>query len=426
MNATPVRVLHASASDLDGGASRAAFRLHRALSAAGVESTMIVDRRLSNDAQVCGPSNRVVDLINRVRRKLDPLPDKLLGPRREGVRSTNWIPGFQAQRIATFAPDLVNLHWICAGLLSIGQIGRLRRPVVWTMHDMWAFCGAEHYPPSIDEDRWRNGYHRTNRGRHEGGLDTDRWIWHWKRSAWSQDISVVAPSSWLAETARGSALFSNSRTWIIPNPVPLETFRPTARRTARQQLRLPDASTLVLFGAMGGTRDPRKGWDLLQSALLLLSSQFLNVQAVIIGQDAPRVQPRIGVPLHWFGHVDDDRQLALLYSACDVTVVPSRRENLPQLATEAQAAGCPVVAFRIGGVPDAVEHKITGYLAEPFEVEDLAAGIEWVVSDEVRQLTLRAEARYRAERLWADNVIASQYLNVYQEVLAGSRPGSQR
>jgi len=117
------------------------------------------------------------------------------------------------------------------------------------------------------------------------------------------------------------------------------------------------------------------------------------------------------------GHLHDDTTLALLYSAADVTVVPSRQDNLPQSGTEAQTCGCPVVAFNVAGLPDVVEDGTTGYLAEAYSSEDLAKGIAWVLEDAERRAQLGGQARERALRLWSPDVVVPQYVEVYQAAI---------
>jgi glycosyltransferase involved in cell wall biosynthesis len=167
---------------------------------------------------------------------------------------------------------------------------------------------------------------------------------------------------------------------------------------------------------MGGSRDPRKGFDLLQQALLRLREQRApdDILCVILGQEKPAQPPDIGFPARWLGQLHDDAALALAYNAADVTIVPSRLDNLPQTGTEAQACGCPVVAFHTGGLPDIVEHETTGYLASPFDTESLARGIAWVLEDPARRDRLAAGARARALQLWSCDSVVPRYLDVYR------------
>jgi glycosyltransferase involved in cell wall biosynthesis len=131
----------------------------------------------------------------------------------------------------------------------------------------------------------------------------------------------------------------------------------------------------------------------------------------------PKVKLDLGFPIHFMGHLHDDVSLRLLYSAADSVVIPSRQDNLPNVGVEAHACATPVVAFDVGGLPDIVEHGKTGYLAKAFDTTDMAAGLKWVLEDEIRHLDLRAAARRRAERLWSYEAVAPQYMAVYAEAI---------
>jgi glycosyltransferase involved in cell wall biosynthesis len=205
---------------------------------------------------------------------------------------------------------------------------------------------------------------------------------------------------------------------VIPNTLDCRQFQPWPKPLAREVLGLPPHAILVLFGAMRGGSDFIKGWDLLQSALASLASEHIGVNGVIFGQSEPVNPPNLGLPLHWMGHLNDDATLALLYSAADVMMVPSRQEAFGQTGSEAQACGCPVVAFNCTGLQDIVEHRVTGYLATPYDSVDLANGIKWVIENKDRHESLSSAARERALRLWAPEVVIPSYKAIYEDVLA--------
>jgi glycosyltransferase involved in cell wall biosynthesis len=233
-------------------------------------------------------------------------------------------------------------------------------------------------------------------------------------------MTLIAPTRWLADCVRASALMHDWPVHVIPNPLDTTLFTPVARETARHLLGIPQQQPVILFSAMGGSRDPRKGFGLLREALLRLREQRVtdDILCVILGQEEPAQRPDIGFPARWLGQLHDDTALALAYNAADITIVPSRLDNLPQTGTEAQACGCPVVAFDTGGLPDIVEHETTGYLASPFDTEDLARGIAWVLEDPARRDRLSSGARARAERLWSYDTVVPRYLDVYRSLIA--------
>jgi glycosyltransferase involved in cell wall biosynthesis len=416
--ASAMRPLIVSKSDLAGGAARAAHRLHCALVAAQVESTMLVGSRGSEDRRVQGPATSLQRLSAKIPAVLDNLPAMMQQSTNPINRSPAWTGSVSARRINALDADVINLHWTCGGFLSIEEIGRITKPLVWTLHDMWAFCGAENYAADDQKARFRSGYDRSNRSPSDKGVDIDRWAWSRKQRSWRHPFRIVTPSRWLADCVRDSALMRDWPVSVIPNPLDTEVFKPYPKNEARKLLQLPEDAKLVLFGALKGGSDPRKGWDLLQPALARAGQRIPGLQGVIFGQGEPHSPPELGLPLHWLGHINDDNKLAQLYSAVDVTVVPSRQENLPQVGTEAQACGCPVVAFNTAGLPDVVEHMHTGYLAQAFSIDDLAKGIAWVLQDAALHADLSESARERARRFWSPKVVVPQYLEVYRQAIS--------
>ena len=400
-----MKVLQINHSDINGGAARAAYRIHRALRDAGVDSTMWVNFAAAGDWTVEGPSSKWGKAIGWVRPQLGGLLRKTMRTQNPIIHSPAILPSNWVKRINASDADVVHLHWVQGEMLSIADIGRIQKPIAWTLHDMWAFCGAEHY---TEEFRWREGYQRDNRPAYESGFDLNRWTWQRKRNHWQRPMHIVTPSTWLGGYVRDSALMRDWPVTVVPNCLDSTRWAPLEQNPARDLLGLPRDVPLLLFGAMGGGRDPRKGFDLLSGALEHLYGEMPGLELAIFGQLAPRNPPDLGFPIHYIGHLHDDLSLRALYSAADALVVPSRQDNLPNTAVEAQACGTPVVAFHIGGLSDIVEHQHTGYLANAFDVVDLAAGISWVLGADLRQAS-----RERAVARFSNAVVAERYRAIY-------------
>jgi glycosyltransferase involved in cell wall biosynthesis len=418
-----MKVIHLNHSDINGGAARAAYRIHHALRDAGVDSTLWVNVASAGDWTVEGPASKWSKAMGRIRPQLGGLLRKALRTENPIIHSPAILPSNYVKRVNESDADVVHLHWVQGEMLSITDIGRIEKPIVWTLHDMWAFCGAEHY---TEEFCWREGYRRDNRPAHESGLDLNRWTWERKRKHWTQPMQIVTPSRWLANCVRESALMCDWPVSVIPNCLDTERWKPMEQALARELLGLPADAPLLLFGAMGGGRDPRKGFDLLTAALGHLRGEIPGLELVVFGQLAPLNPPDLGFPIHYTGHLHDDLSLRALYSAADALMVPSRQDNLPNTAVEAQACGTPVVAFDIGGLPDIVEHQRTGYLAKAFETEDLAAGIRWVLGGGAprflqnhammaKKMNMVALSRERAVAQFSNAVVAEKYRAVYEE-----------
>ncbi len=410
--ASPLKILQLNHSDINGGAARAAYRIHHALRSSGIDSQMLVNVAASGDWTVQGPTTKWAKAIGRIRSQLAKPLRQLLRTGNPIIHSPAVLPSRWPERINTSDADVVHLHWVQGEMLSIADIGRIRKPIVWTLHDMWAFCGAEHL---AWDNRWCDGYRRDNRPPHESGFDLNRHTWQRKRKHWRRPLQVVCPSQWLADCVRASALMHEWPVAVVPNPIDPGRWQPIDQRLARQLMGLPQDCPLLLFGAMGGGNEPHKGIDLLLAALALLRSKpsLQSLQLVLFGQLAPQSPPKLGFPVHYTGHLHDDLSLRALYSAADAMVIPSRQDNLPNTGLEAHACGKPVVAFNTGGLADIVVDRVTGALAQPFEPESLAAAISWVLEDPTRRRALGAAARERAERLWSPARVARLYADEY-------------
>ena len=409
-----------STSDISGGAFRAAYRLHTGLQMIGVDSRMLVQHKKSDDPTVVGPSSKIAKAIARTFPTLDRLP--LYGyPKRDPATwSIGWIPRPLEQSLAKLRPDVINLHWIGGGFVPIALLRRLSQPIIWTLHDMWAFTGGCHYDQECG--RYQDTCGACPQLGSHTQFDLSRMTYKHKQRSWQGiEITVVAISHWLASCAKASSLFRHQRIEVIPNGLDLTQYKPLPQHIARDMLALPQDKQLVLFGALSSTSDRRKGFHLLQPALQQLASQGWgsHTEAVVFGASRPEHVPDLGMAVHYTGHLYDDVSLALLYSAADVFVAPSLQEAFGQVATESMACGTPVVAFDGTGLADIVEHEQNGYLAQPYVVEDLAQGMAWVLGDAERWQRLSRRARAKVEQEFALERQGAAYRRLYGEVAGG-------
>jgi glycosyltransferase involved in cell wall biosynthesis len=328
------------------------------------------------------------------------------------------MPTLIGRRIAQINPDVINLHWVSDGFVPIHAIQQFKKPIVWSLHDQWPLTGGCHYDQECGRYQRRCGDCPLlgSKSRYDISYLTllaKRLFWR------NADITIVALSNWLAECARKSSLFYDRRIEIIPNGVDLSRFKPISKDIARNILDLPPQKKLILFGAMNSAKDRRKGFHLLQPALQQLAVQGTerNAEAVIFGARQPDHVPDVGMHIHYTGQLHDEVSLALLYAAADVFVAPSLQDNLPNTVMEALACGTPCVGFNIGGIPDMIEHQQNGYLAQPFETDDLARGIAWVLEDEERHRRLSQRAREKVVQEFSIERQARAYLKLYEEVV---------
>lgn len=404
-------VLHITYDACNGGAGRAARRIHTAVLQVGVDSTLHSARPDRGQRGTMTAWTR--RLSSGLRARADVAVNALLSTPSASPRWTAAVPSAWAKTINASPCDLVHLHWVCGGMMSIEDIGRIRKPIVWTMHDMWAFCGSENI---AFDDRYVSGYRRDTRPPQESGVDLNAWAWRRKQRAWRTPARIVAPSRWMESCVSRSALMAGWPVSVVPNPIDTDVWSPRPRDRSRHTLGLgPDERVLCVAG-IDGAVSPHKGYDLLLDALHLAAAT-VPVTVLVIGHTGSW-QPRVaGVSFRFLGLVNDDALLRDSFCAADAMIVPSRIDNLPNTAVEAASCGIPVVAFDVGGLPDIVVHRVTGYLARPFDVADLACGIDWVLTGSAPADVARA-ARAHAEETFSMARVGALYRDVYDAVLA--------
>ncbi|MCP2728632.1 glycosyltransferase family 4 protein [Limnofasciculus baicalensis] len=413
-----MKVLLINTYDIEGGAARAAYRLHQGLERIGVTSQMLVQEKFSNDAKVIAPKTKFAEGIAKMRQTFGAFPTKFYPQRDSATFSNQWLPDTIAPQVTKLNPDIINLHWINSSYMQIETLAKLKPPLVWSLHDMWAFTGGCHY--NQDCDRYTISCGACPQLGSTKDWDISRWVWQRKTKAWKNlNLTVVALSSWLAKCARESSLFKDLRIEVIPNGIDPNRYRPINRQIARQVLNLPQDKQLILFGSLKATSDKRKGFHLLQPALQELSKSgwYDRLELVIFGAERPENPPEFGFNAHYLGTLSDDLSLALVYSAADVFVLPSVQDNLPNTIMEAIACGTPCVAFNIGGMPDMIEHEQNGYLAQAYKTEDLARGIAWVLENEERHQKLSFRAREKVEQEFTMEIQASRYVSLFTQIL---------
>lgn len=414
-------ILQISEYDDYGGAARASYRIHQSLLHVGINSFFRVANKNTNDKTVSDwRKQSFFDLIKERNHK-----------RRQIVIKRKWKPALNEyycfgefglnilDEINESDADIVHLQFL-NNILSIKDVGKIKKPIVWTMHDMWPFCGAEHYTYDHQNARFKVGYTKHNVPKEDIGPDFCKITWDKKIKYWkNKSFHIVGTSRWLEEQVKTSVLFGHLDFTLIPCPLNTTTiWLPTQKEIARKCLRLPSDKKLILMGADGGTLNPRKGGDLLKDAVLKLTSRSKDrYEVVIFGQSKPNSEIDWGCAVHWTGIITDDRLLSLYYSAADIMVVPSRQEAFGQTTTESMACGTPVAAFAIGGLLDTVKHKETGWLAQPFDTDDLAAGIEWMLEDNLRLNKLSENAREFVVREYNPKKIGNMYKDLYSKIL---------
>lgn len=408
-----------SSFDLTGGAGKAASRLSHSIRTLGVDLRMEVQSRSGDASYVSESTGGWRKASNRLRPTLDRMPLLLYRSYCGSPWSNNLLPRrlhwAEVGTSASAQAQLIHLHWVGYGFLPISSLRKLPLPIVWTLHDSWAFTGGCHVPGDCRQYTEHCG--RCPQLGSARTADLSRLVWQRKATSWAKtNLTLVAPSRWLAAAARDSSLFCDHEVHVIPNGLDLALFRPIDQQLCREVLSLPSEKKLIVFGAVSPFSDLNKGFDHLHQAVERIASgnDKHRYELVIFGASAAVHNSRFALPTHCVGPIHDEITMALLLGAADVTVVPSRSENLSNTIMESLACGTPVACFDIGGNGDMVEHRKNGYLARPFDADDLAYGIRWLMDTGSTSPHLRLNARAKCEREFAVEDIAQRYVSLYE------------
>jgi glycosyltransferase involved in cell wall biosynthesis len=234
-----------------------------------------------------------------------------------------------------------------------------------------------------------------------------------ERYIYKNKINLVGCSEWITNKIRASALGKDKNILSFPNPIDTHVFKQTNKAKARHELNLPFEKKLILFGALI-TTDKRKGIDYLFQAINILHSK--DIELVVFGQAKGNMDEQLCIKINSMGYMTDIEQIVALYNAVDIFVTASLEENLPNTIMEAMACGTPCAGFNVGGIPEMIDHKQNGYVAEYKNSEDLAAGIEWVLEN-TEKSGLSDACIKKVKENYSEPVVANKYISLYSDLL---------
>lgn len=411
-----MKVLLLSTYEKTGGAAIAANRLMEALNNNGVKAKMLVrDKQTDRSTVVALPGQKCMRLRFLWERFVIWLRLHLQRKRLFEVDIANCgaditqLPDFQEA-------DIIHLHWINQGMLSLDDIRRILQSgkrVVWTMHDIWPATAICHV--ALECRRYEEHCCHC-RLLPDGGCDNDfaAEVWRRKERMLSgQHLTFVACSEWLASEARKSALLKGHTVVSIPNPIDTHIYHPTDKQKAREMMGLPAEGFVILFASQRVT-NPGKGMQYLLEACQLLAQQYPeqkdSITVAVLGGHAEDIVGQLPFRTCTLGYVNDEQRIVAAYNATDVFVLPSLSENLPNTIMEAMACGTPCVGFNVGGIPEMIDHCLNGYVARYKDATDLADGISYVMAN---RKTMGEAAREKVLKTYSEDLVAKRYIKVY-------------
>lgn len=405
-----MKIVSASTKDYGGGAYIAAYRQFKALQSLGADISLVVLESLRQDKKILEEKNVFFRAYNNFFvKKIDALPKIFAEKSTRKDKALTFAPNRTALRINRLHPDIVQVHNFNEGLFRLEDLAKFKVPIVWTLHDSWGLGGADHLPQETD-NRYIKGFSKSE------NFDLNTWVFERKLQTFSKikNLTIAAPSGWLYNKAKKSLLFKNRAIVQIPNPVDTQIFRPQDKIKARKSLRLSQNKLLIGFGALAGSDNQNKGFDLLVDALDYLSKTYLEkeIELVIFGDQKNNL--KLPFKARFLGSILSEEKLAKVYASLDVFVVPSRLENLPYAAMEPMASNCPVVSFKVGGMPDLLPEYA---MAKPFDTKDLAQKIQKFLKDDKFKKSFQKYASAKVAKEFSYKVVGKKYLELYQDIL---------
>ncbi len=429
-----MRVLFLSTRDVVGGAAKAAYRLLCALRCRNVDIEMFVADKSSQDAYVKEIKKlhytnilskytykimmRIYDRITtyNARRRSRKQREKTVYELYVGNLFGGWY-GEQLKNKDRY--DVVHIHWVDA-FVDYRKLKDIKQPIVITLHDCGFFTGGCHHFGQCQ-------LYKTCCDSSECALLGSKIVRLLIRENIRRKVAfikkhsqlhIVAPSTWMAQCARQSALLKDVPISVIPNPIDVNLYQPKDKNDACAYFKKTPSKKYILYGAVNALQDPNKGWSNLQEALCYFVNKYgsENIELIIFGANEQFTSITLPISTTFWGYMKEERDMVMLYNLADVMVVPSLYENLPQTAVEAIACGTPVVAFRTSGLVDIVEHQQNGYLAECYSPQDLAEGINWCMNNSLNR-ELSKNAREKVVRCFSEEVVNREYVKLYKTII---------
>ena len=419
-----MKVLIVNTSEKTGGAAIAANRLLKALNRNGVDATMLVRDKQSSDERVFALGTTLRTKWNFIWERMAIFLSNNFDKKRL-FRISFANTGTDITKKKEFKEaDIIHLHWINQGMLSLDDIDRIvksGKPIVWTMHDMWIFTGVCHYNEECTKFIENCGKCPLLCSKCLNDISNQ--LQRKKKSIYSNgNINFVACSKWLRDIACKSNILKNERVTDIPNTIDTAIFKEKDKKSIREKYNLPTDKKLLLFSS-AKISEERKGFSYLIEACHILSREYpelcKNLGVVVLGKESESSNT-IPFPTYAMNYVREENELSDIYNVADLYITPSLQDNLPNTIMEALACGLPCVGFNVGGIPEMIEHKVNGYVSEYKSASDLANGIHWTLQEATYD-NLRKAAVEKVEKCYSEQIVAEKYIQIYDSMTNKNR-----
>lgn len=410
-----MKILHIVAGNLGEGAARGAYWLHQGLCEQGIDSKIYTNSKttLGDNRVISISKTKKGKVISMVRGQLDSLLT-MFYPKRKRIIFSSGMFGFDFTKSKECQDaDIIHLHWINDGFINIKHLETIDKPIVWTMRDMWPMTGGCHVAKALDCENYKIGCGNCEQLNSNSSYDLSKIILNRKKKYLPKNMKMIGISHWLTEEAQQSELFKEFDVRTISNNVNTKEFFPVDKIIAKEILGIDTDKKIILTGSTTA-KDFHKGFGKYLDAIETLDKEKYFL--CFFGNLDKNIADSIGFEYKSFGYLYDNVSLRLVYSCANVFVSPSLMDAFGKTLAESMACATPVVCFDATGPKDIVTHKKDGYRAKPFDITDLANGMEWILNNENYD-ELGKNAREKVLREFDSTVVAKKYVELYKEVL---------
>lgn len=409
-----MKILHIIAGNIGEGAARGAYWLHQGLREQGIDSKIYTNSKttLGDNSVVSIAKTKKGKIVSMVRGQLDSLL-VMFYPKRKRIIFSSGMFGLDFTKSKEYqGADIIHLHWINDGFVNIKHLESIDKPIVWTMRDMWPMTGGCHYVMECENYKTGCGNCEQLNG---SKYDLSRYILNRKKKYLPKNMKIIGISNWLSGEAQQSELFKEFDVRTIFNNVNTKEFFPVDKTIAKEILGIDTDKKIILTGSTTA-KDFYKGFGKYLDAIETLDKEKYFL--CFFGNLDKSIADSLGFEYKSFGYLYDNVSLRLVYSCANVFVAPSLMDAFGKTLAESMACGTPVVCFDATGPKDIVTHKIDGYKAKPFDITDLANGIEWILSNENHD-DIGKLAREKVLKHFDSRVVAQKYIELYKDIFNG-------
>lgn len=366
------KILHLNFSD-DGGAAIAVLRIHKALKKYNYNSKILVAEKNTNCSDILCNQNNFDKFFWNLKKKISRNLKYIFKSKNKNTHTISFFNSNILSQIDKYDPDIVNIHWIGNEFISLKQISKIQKPIIWTLHDMWLYSGAEHYTA---DQRFVDGYNKTNRNQDESGFDINRWVWNRKKKYITKKIKIISTSDWQYQNSKKSDLLKNNDNYKIPLPIDIGIWKPINKIDARNKLKWSNNQIYFLFGFSDYSKRYIKGLDIALDLFDKFNITYKgNCILNIFGDIKKKYLNKENVNI--LGSIKKPLELNRIYSASDLLINPSRLESFGQIALEALACGLPILINKNTGTNDLILCDEMGYALENQSDSNFRTLLEW-------------------------------------------------